>query len=90
MTIHLDPRMKHSMISNRLLLQKYSLNANVADIRFVIKGSEKQILAVTVGGGFRLWMEWEDVYVKASLSVYYHRLCVHKRYDSQNGSNRTV
>jgi hypothetical protein len=73
MTIHLDPR-GNSMISDRLLLQEYSLKANVIDIRFVIKGMEKRILDAVVGGGFRLWIEFGDGFIKTEFSVYYHRL----------------
>ncbi|MDR0758332.1 MAG: hypothetical protein LBF85_10885 [Tannerella sp.] len=74
MSLYLDPRQEPSMASDRLLLQEYTLKTNVIDIRFIIRGMEKQILGAIVGGGIRLWIVWEDESIKAELSAYYHRL----------------
>ena len=74
MTVCLEPGVRCPMTSDHLLLQEYSMKANVIDIRFIIKGMERFILGSIVGGGFRLWIEFGDGFINAELSAYYHRL----------------
>jgi hypothetical protein len=74
MTVYFDSHMASSITPDHLLLQEYFLNANVVDIRFIVKGMEKKILNTIVGGGFRLRIEFDDILIRAELSAYYHRL----------------